>query len=211
MTMDEVFTEGIRTLDPADIEYAAEIGYAVKLLALASRTPEGIDIRVHPTLIPLTHPLAQVSNVDNAIYVIGDAVGETMFFGPGAGAGAAASAVVGDVIEVARAIEQGYASTQCTCVEELAVRPVEQLRTRYYIRMLVDDKPGVLAAMASVFATHQVSIESVIQRTNDKDGHAEIVYVTHKACESDIQVALSEIGALEVVQTVAAVIRVEEF
>ena len=209
-TMNQVYTEGIRSVDAADIEYAKEYGYALKLLALGQRTPEGIDLRVHPTMIPRTYPLAHVNGVDNAIYVVGDAVGETMFFGPGAGAGAAASAVVGDVIETARDIQNGCTRVQCTCVEELALRPIDKLRTRYYVRMVVDDKPGVLAKTASVFAAHRVSIESLIQHSDESDGLAEIAYVTHLAYESDIQAALTEIGNLDVVQSVATVIRVED-
>ena len=211
LTMDQVFTEGIRTIDAADIEYADEYGYAVKLLALANRTDEGIDIRVQPTMIPKLHPLAQVNGVYNAIYVIGDAVGETMFFGPGAGAGAAASAVVGDVIEVARDINAGHVTTQCTCIDEIPVRSIDKLRTRYYVRMTVDDKSGVLATTASVFAKHRVSIESLIQHANDNEECAEIAYVTHEAYESDVQAALDEIRLLDVVRGVATLIRVEDF
>ena len=211
ITMDQVYAEGIRRVDAADIDYAKEYGSVVKLLALATRTSEGVDIRVHPTMIHRSHPLAQVNGVYNAIYVIGDAVGETMFFGPGAGAGAAASAVVGDVIEVARDINEGRISTQCTCVDDLAVRSVDKLRTRYYIRMLVEDKPGVLATTASVFANHRVSIESLIQHANDLEGCAETAYVTHEAYESDIQAALEEIRLLEVVREVSTLIRVEDF
>jgi homoserine dehydrogenase len=209
MTMDQVFTEGIRNVDAADIKYAEEYGYAIKLLALAIRTPDGIDIRVHPTMIPKTHQLAHVNGVDNAISVVGDAVGETMFFGPGAGAGAAASAVMGDVIEVARDINEGRKTRQCGCVEEIAVRSIDMLRTRYYVRMVVEDKPGVLATTASVFAKHRVSIESLIQHGNPDKGVAEIAYVTHEAYESDIQAALAEIRSHESVREVASLIRVE--
>jgi homoserine dehydrogenase len=209
ITMDEVFTEGIRSIDAADIKYAEEYGYAIKLLALAIRTPDGVDIRVHPTMIPKTHQLAHVNGVDNAISVVGDAVGETMFFGPGAGAGAAASAVMGDVIEVARDINEGRITQQCSCVDDLAVRSIDMLRTRYYVRMVVEDKPGVLAATASVFAKHRVSIESLIQQGNPDEGEAEIAYVTHEAYESDIQAALEEIRSFDTVREVASLIRVE--
>jgi len=210
LTMDQVFTAGIRTIDAADIAYADEYGYAIKLLAIATRTPEGIDMRVHPTMIPKIHPLAHVNGVDNAIYVIGDAVGETMFFGPGAGAGAAASAVVADVIEVARDIITHNVTKQCSCVDDLAVRDIEKLKTRYYVRMIVEDKPGVLATTASAFADHDVSIESLIQHMCEEEGFAETAYVTHAASESDIQAALEEIRALDIVCEVASLIRVED-
>ena len=210
LSMDQVSTEGIRTIDAADISYAKDYGYAIKLLALANRTPEGIDMRVHPTMIAKSHPLAHVNGVDNAIYVIGDAVGETMFFGPGAGSGAAASAIVADVIEVARDIDNGRVSIQCSCVDDLAVRDIDKLRTRYYIRMVVKDQPGVLAKTASIFAANRVSIESLIQHTCEDERFAEIAYVTHDAYESDIQAALGEIRSLDIVEQVASLIRVQD-
>ena len=210
LTMDKVFTEGIGAIGAADIAYADEYGYALKLLAMGTRTDEGVVLRVHPTMIPKTHPLAHVNGVDNAIYVIGDAVGETMFFGPGAGAGAAASAVVADVIEIARELEHGVATTRCSCVDTLAVRPLDELRTRYYMRLIVEDRPGVLAQTAGVFAEHQVSIESLIQHASSDHGYAEIAYITHEAAESDVQAALNRIRGLDVVREVASLIRVED-
>jgi homoserine dehydrogenase len=168
-----------------------------------------VDIRVHPTMIPNGHPLASVDGVYNAIYVVGDSVGETMFFGEGAGSLPAASAVVGDLIEVARRIQSGCAPTVgCTCTEKLPVRDMADLETGYYIRLEVADKPGVLAAVASVFGEHEVSIASVIQKRADA-GVAEIVYVTHTARESAVRAALDEIAALDTVDLIASIIRVE--
>lgn len=210
VTLNQVPTEGIRNLAPSDIEYASEIGYAVKLLAIANRTEEGIDVRVHPTMIPAEHPLASVHGVYNAIYVVGDSVGETMFFGEGAGAGAAASAVMGDVIEAARSIQADDTLVGCTCVEDLAVLPISGLTSRYYVRMLVADRPGVLCATASVFAKHDVSIESLIQRAPAVEGIAELVYVTHASSEEAVRKAFAEIKALDVVEDIAALIRVED-
>lgn len=210
VVMSQVPTEGIRSIAPADIAYAREMGSAIKLLAIARRTEGGIDVRVHPTMIPNTHPLASVNGVFNAIYVVGDAVGETMFFGEGAGSLPAASAVVGDLVEVARRIQSGCAPlVGCTCTETLPIRDIADLETGYYIRLEVADKPGVLAAVASVFGAHEVSIASVIQKRADA-GVAEIVYVTHLARESSVRAALTEIEALEVVSRTAAVIRVED-
>ncbi len=209
VVMGQVPAEGIRNLSPADIAYATEMDHTIKLLAIARRTSTGVDIRVHPTMIPLSHPLAGVNGVYNAIYVIGDAVGETMFFGEGAGSLPAASAVVGDVIEVARRIQSGCAPlVGCTCTEHLAVRDISTLETGYYIRLEVADKPGVLAAVASVFGEHEVSIASVIQKRADA-GVAEIVYVTHVATESAVRAALDEIERLDTVDGIASVIRVE--
>ncbi|MDO8964144.1 MAG: homoserine dehydrogenase [Coriobacteriia bacterium] len=211
VTVDKVPVEGIRPITPIDIAYAAEMGYAIKLMAIANRTGGGIDIRVHPTMIPTSHPLAGVNGVYNAIYVTGDAVGETMFFGEGAGSLPAASAVVGDVIETARHISSGCLGlVGCTCNEQLEVRDIAELETGYFIRFAVADRPGVLAAVASKFGEHGVSIASVIQKRVCESGDAEIVYVTHLAAEGSVRAALAEIAALDVVTEVAAVIRVEE-
>lgn len=210
VVMSQVPAEGIRAIAPVDIEYAREMGCALKLLAIATRTDSGIDIRVHPTMIPLSHPLASVNGVYNAIYVVGDAVGETMFFGEGAGSLPAASAVVGDLVEVARGINLGCAPlVGCTCTEAHPVRDIAELETGYYLRFEVADRPGVLAAVASVFGAHDVSIASVIQK-GACEGRAEIVYVTHRALESSVRAALAEIEALEPVHRIAALIRVEE-
>jgi homoserine dehydrogenase len=211
VTVDRVPVEGIRGITQADIAYAAEMGYAIKLLAIARHDEGGIDIRVHPAMIPVTHPLAGVSGVYNAIYVTGDAVGETMFFGEGAGSLPAASAVVGDLIEVARHVRSGCLNlVGCTCNEQLSVRDISELETRYFIRFAVADRPGVLAAVASKFGEHGVSIASVIQKRVCESGDAEIVYVTHQAGEAAVRAALEDISGLDVVTEVAAVIRVEE-
>lgn len=211
VTFGQVPVEGIRSLAPEDIAYAAEMGYTIKLIAIARRAEGGIDVRVHPTMIRSEHPLAKVSGVYNAIYVVGDSVGETMFFGEGAGSLPAASAVVGDVIEVARHIQRGcLALVGCTCREELGVRDLGDLETGYYVRLAVTDEPGVLAAVASIFGSHGVSLASVIQKRTDEAGGAEIVWVTHRAAERDFQAALAEIRELDVVEAVAASVRVEE-
>ena len=210
VVIDEVPTEGIRAIAPEDIAYASEMGYTIKLLAIARRMDDGIDVRVHPTMIRTSHPLASVNGVYNAIYVVGDAVGETMFFGEGAGSLPAASAVVGDLIEVARRIESGSAPiVGCTCTEHLGVRDMADLSTEYYIRLHVADKSGVLAAVATVFGVHDVSIGSVIQKRAE-GGVAQIVYVTHLAREAAVRAALAEIEALDVTSSIASVIRVED-
>ncbi len=210
VVLDQVPTEGIRSLTAADVSYAAEMGYTIKLLAIAQRTDGGVDIRVHPTMIPEAHPLASVNGVYNAIYVVGDSVGETMFFGEGAGSLPAASAVVGDVIEVARHISRGCLGlVGCTCNEELPIRDLAELQTAYYIRVLVTDAPGVLAAVAKLFGDHGVSLASVIQKT-DEGPTAEIVYVTHRASERAVRAALAEVEQLDVVDSIGTVVRVED-
>jgi homoserine dehydrogenase len=210
VVMNEVPAEGIRSISAADVAYAAEMGYAVKLLAIARRTSTGIDIRVHPTMIRASHPLASVNGVYNAIYVVGDAVGETMFFGEGAGSLPAASAVVGDVIEVARHISRGCLGlVGCTCNEQLPIRDIGDLETPYYLRFRVVDEPGVFGRVATVFGAHGVSLASVIQKSADEPT-AEIVYVTHRATERSVRSALAEIEQLEIVESVDTILRVED-
>lgn len=212
VTIEDVHAEGIRNITPVDLDAAHDMGYCVKLLALAHRTDEGIDVRVHPTMLPLSHQLATVNGVFNAIYVTGDAVGETMFFGEGAGSAAAASAVMGDVLEVARHVQQGIAPiVGCTCTDSLAIVPMDSLKTKYYIRFAVADRSGVLAATAGVFAKHNVSVFSVVQRGKKDGGSVDLVYVTHTAREKSVNAVLDEIAALDgVLLGEPSVIRVEE-
>lgn len=212
VTMDDVYTRGITNITPVDLEAAADMGYAVKLLAIAHRTPGGIDVRVHPTMLPMDHQMAKVNGVFNAIYVIGDAVGETMFFGEGAGAGPAASAVMGDVLEVARHISQGIAPiVGCTCTDELPILPIVDLSMKYYIRFSVADRLGVLATMAEVFARHNVSVHSMVQRGRKEAGQVDVIYVTHQAKESDVRAAIDEIKAEDdLLYAEPSLIRVEE-
>ena len=188
------------------------MGYAVKLLAIAHRTPGGIDVRVHPTMLPADHQMAKVNGVFNAIYVIGDAVGETMFFGEGAGAGPAASAVMGDVLEVARHLSQGVPPlVGCTCTDELPILPIEELSMKYYIRFSVADRLGVLATMAEVFARHNVSVHSMVQRGKGETGAVDVIYVTHQAKERDVRAAIDEIKAEDdLLYAEPSLIRVEE-
>ena len=209
--IDDVFTEGIRNITTLDLETADDMGYVIKLLALAHRTPEGIDVRVHPTMIPKTHQLVTVNGVYNAIYVTGDAVGETMFFGEGAGAGPAASAVMGDVLEVARHMQLGIGPiVGCTCTDNLPILPMEQLHTKYYIRFAVADRSGVLASMAGVFAKYGVSVRSVVQRGSAEHETVNLSYVTHTASEASVRRVLEEIGQLpDVLRAEPSVIRVE--
>jgi homoserine dehydrogenase len=211
VTFDQVPAEGIRGLSPEDIQYASEMGYSIKLIAIARRTDGGIDVRVHPTMIRSDHPLAKVNGVYNAIYVVGDSVGETMFFGEGAGSLPAASAVVGDVIEAARHIAGDCRGlVGCTCNDELPVRALADLTASYYVRLHVADEPGVLGQIAGLFGEHGVSLASVIQKRTEEAASVEIVWVTHAASESAVRSALARIEALPVVRQVDAVIRVED-
>lgn len=202
VTMDQVFTEGIRRITPVDLAMAHDSGYVVKLVAHARRTEDGVDVRVHPTMIPEDHQLATVNGVFNAIFVEGDAVGQTMFFGEGAGAGPAASAVMGDVLEVARHLQMGIKPiVGCTCTDELPIVPIEELETKYYIRFVVADRPGVLAAAADIFSKYDVSVRMVTQRGNAAREDVNLVFVTHTAKESNVRKAIEEVMALEGVVT----------
>ncbi len=213
VTMNQVFTEGIRRISPVDLAMAHEMGYAVKLLAHAYRSDEGIDVRVHPTMIPESHQLATVNGVFNAIYTVGDAAGENMFFGEGAGAGPAASAVMGDVLEVARHLQMGIKPiVGCTCTDELPILFVEDLHTKYYIRFVVADRSGVLASAADIFAKYDVSVKTVTQRGNAARDDVDLVFVTHTAEERNVRKAIDDILALEGVVTggFPSVIRVQD-
>ena len=210
VTFADVPAEGIRPITPEDIDYARETGYVIKLMAIGKRTGDGLDVRVQPTMIRADHPLAKVNGVYNAIYVVGDAVGETMFFGEGAGSLPAASAVVGDLIEAARHIQGGSPGlVGCTCTEDIPIRDIADLTTSYYLRLHVRDEPGVLASIAGIFGDHGVSLASVIQRRAD-EGAAEIVWITHEAAERDMRSALRAIEELDVVSAIGSVLRVEE-
>jgi homoserine dehydrogenase len=207
--LEEVYVEGIARIAPEDIRYARELGYVIKLLALGKETPEGIEVRVHPVLLPCRHPLAAVNDVFNAVFVRGDAVGETMFYGRGAGELPTASAVVADIIDAARDITRGVAGMiGCTCFENKPVKPMPLVESRYYIRLLVDDRAGVLAAIAKGFGDHRVSLASVIQK-NTIGELAEIVLVTHRVAEGSLRAAMAVVEGLPVVKQVANVIRVE--
>lgn len=208
--LDQVYLEGITRVTAEDIKYAAELNYVVKLLGIAKESEEGVEVRVHPALLSKNHPLATVNDVYNAIYVCGDAVGDVMFFGRGAGELPTASAVVADVMSAARyQLRNVPGIISCTCFDEKPIKPMGLTSTKYYIRLNVADKPGVLASIAFVFGSNEVSLASVIQKQTT--GHAaEIVLVTHRVLERNLQDALKIIKDLSTVDEVSNVIRVEE-
>ncbi|MGN0302539.1 MAG: homoserine dehydrogenase [Anaerotardibacter sp.] len=213
VTIEQVYTEGIRRISPVDMQQAREMGYEVKLVAHASNTEDGVSVRVHPTMIPASHQLSTVRGVFNAIYVVGDAVGEAMFFGEGAGSGPAASSVMGDVLEIARHITFGIKPLKNTAdKDELKLVAMEDLKTKYYLRFVVEDRSGVLAEVTSVFAKYGISIKSIVQHGKTDRSEVDLVVVTHTALEANMRKAIEEILALDNVVTggYPSVIRVEE-
>lgn len=208
VTGSDVFREGVRRVTTEDIEFARRLGYVVKLLAIAELGPDGrIAARVHPAMIPASHPLAAVRDANNAVFVEGPHVGELMFYGRGAGGDATATAVVGDLVSVARNLLSGARGVGCTCFHERTIRPMEEMAGQYYILLRVEDRPGVLAEIASVFARSEVSIKSVWQEGSGED--AQLVFITHRAREGPFQRAVDELRGMEPVEEVRSVLRVE--
>ena len=206
----DVSVEGITKITPEDISYAKNLGSVVKLLAIGKETDDGINVRVHPVFLPKEHPLASVNGVYNAIFVRGNAIGEAMFYGPGAGSLPTASAVVADIIDVSRDIvTHSFGRLNCTCYREKVLCPIEKTQSSYYVRRLVEDKPGVLGAIATAFGNADVSLQSVIQTQRDGNEHAEIVAITHCVSHANILAALGVLKALPVVSEVRNLIRVE--
>lgn len=207
VSSDQVYTEGISRIQPRDIVYADEMGYVVKLLAIGEELESGISARVHPAMIKKNHPLASVKDEFNAILVEGDAVGEVMFYGAGAGKMPTASAVIGDVMEASRCLISGRKmKIGCTCYEEKPILPVENLKSKFYLLLRAADKPGVLAQVAKVFGENGVSLESVLQKFRGEV--ADIVFITHEVEERYFFKALTEIDGLDVVEEECNYIRV---
>lgn len=208
VTFQDVYTEGITKITQKDISFARELGWDIKLLGLARNTAEGVEARVHPMLIPHSHPLSTVSSSYNAVFVHGDAVGDVMFYGQGAGELPTASAVVGDVFETARNIvNHSTGAIHCGCYKHLPIKKIEDIISRYFLRMEVEDKPGVLATVASVLGNNSVSIEQVVQKEKSGDD-AEIVVITNHVRERHLRDALLTFQNMSVVRSIPSLIRV---
>lgn len=208
---EDVYREGITRLIARDFRYARELGYAIKLLALARKHDSQLQVRVHPVLLHEDELLAKVDGVLNAVQVEGDLVGRVLFQGQGAGSLPTSSAIVADVLDAARSVVGGPPERRSPSPQEAAsVRPMSELRTRYYMRMMVADSPGVLGRIARVLGDHQISIASVIQKEADKEAQtAEIVIMTHEAQEEAVQQALQEVERLPMVVEIGNFLRVE--
>lgn len=210
--LEKISIEGIRHISPKDIQYAGELGYTVKLLAIAKQTPEGLEVRVHPTLIPKGHPLAAVREAYNAITVRGDLVGETIFYGQGAGKFPTSSAVLSDILDLAQRIHQEDATGLRLHFKSgvQRIKPMEALKTRYYFRFHVVDRPGVLAKISRLLGRHRISIASVIQKETHKRRSVPLIMLTHQALERDVRRAVDRIDRLDVVKARSVFLRIEE-
>jgi homoserine dehydrogenase len=208
---DQLHRQGIRGLDPRDLAYGRELGYVLKLLAIARRGPGGaVEARVHPAFLPADHPLARIDGAQNAVHVVGDLCGPVMFSGLGAGGDATASAVLADVVHVARRLALGDpVPPPRDSGPEAPLLPMAEVKTRCYFRLAVDDVPGVFAQITKVLATHEIGLASVIQREPGKLGAAEVVLFTYAAPEFALAAAEAELAQLPSTRAVLARIRVE--
>jgi len=225
--LDDIYRDGIRTVSARDIEYATELGFVIKLIALAKQHEDGeIELRVHPALLPQTHPLASVNDVFNAVLVEGDAVGQVMFYGRGAGMEPTGSAVVGDIVAIARRLKcgSGKASPDAVAPDEVepdkvatqhaaaangvVFKAASEIETRFCVRMQVTDRPGMLAQIATVFGDKGVSLDSIVQKKSDGET-AEIFWLTHRTSQRAMARSLNEFNRLDAVIEVSSVLRVE--
>ncbi len=216
MQFSAAYTEGISKLTREDIQYAEDLGYRIKLLGIAKRKANGIELRVHPTLIPTKRLIANVEGVMNAILVKGDAVGQTMFYGAGAGAEPTASAVVADLIDVARTMTADpehrvpHLAFQPDQLSDIAILPMGEVETSYYLRLRVHDKPGVLADITRILADLDISIDAMLQKEpNEGEAQADIIMLTHRTIEKNVNAAINKIEALPVVAGKVTRIRLE--
>lgn len=209
----DVFVEGISHISLADVNYAKELGFEIKLLAIAQREGESLEVRVHPTLVPEDHLLASVDSMFNAIYVEGDLAGDLLFYGPGAGQLSAASAVVSDIIDLTQDIKAGLFRPMMNIVSDKAVkslRKIDESFSRYYIRFTALDKPGVLAKISGILAKFGISIASVTQKEKSKAQLVPVVMLVHEAREKDLRNALNMIDRLDAIKEKSVAIRMEE-
>jgi homoserine dehydrogenase len=218
LQFEKAYTEGISGITPYDISHAELLGYRVKHLGIARRRDDGIELRVHPTLVPQSHLIAQVDGVLNAVLVDGDAVGQTMYYGPGAGDEATASAVIADIVDVARAVASNsqqrvpYLGFSPEALEDLSVLPMEDVQSAYYLRIQAFDHPGVLAKIAAILSEHGINIESIMQKESEfKDGRIPVIILTHTVQERQMNLAIEEMEALADIDGKVVRIRAENF
>lgn len=216
LQFDKVYTEGISTIEKVDVEYASELGYRIKHLGIARRNEKGLELRVHPTLIPHRRLIANVDGVMNAVLIRADAVGPTLYYGPGAGAEPTASAVVADLVDVVRALTSDpenrvpHLAFQPDAIEDIPVLAMDQVETAFYLRMQVQDQAGVLADITRIFADQGISIEAIVQKEiQDEKGCVPLVMLSHKVFESSMTEAINKIESLTTVTGKVVRIRLE--
>jgi homoserine dehydrogenase len=211
----DIYIEGISHIDPMDIDFAGQFGYRIKLLAISKNMGNAIEARVHPTMIPFDNPLSSVGGTLNAVTISGDAIGDMMLYGHGAGMMPTASAVVSDTVDLARNLLTGsigrvpLLSYQMNNIRKIPVMRVDEIRTNYYFRFAAIDRPGVLSKISGILGDYDISIKSVHQKGRETKGSVPIVMLTHLAKEADVQKALSEIMNLDVVNAKPVLIRIE--
>lgn len=217
MKFEQAYTEGITKLQQVDIKYAEELGYRVKLLGITKRTASGVELRVHPTLIPEKRLVANVNGAMNAVVVKGDAVGPTLYYGAGAGSEPTASAVVADLIDVARLMDANsaqrvpYLAFQPEQVQDLAILPIDEVQSAYYLRLRASDKPGVLADVTKILGDRDISIDAMLQKEPDEnETEADIVILTHITVEKNMNAAIAAIESLSAINGKVVRIRMEE-
>jgi len=217
MQFEKAYIEGISRLDAIDIKYAEQLGYRIKLLGITKRTPEGVELRVHPTLIPTKRLIANVEGAMNAVLVQGDAVGATLYYGKGAGAEPTASAVIADLVDITRMHTADpehrvpHLAFQPNAMADLKILPMDEVQTSYYLRLRVQDKPGVLADITRILADEQISIDAVIQKEpGEGEVQADLIMLTHLTREKRINAAIVKIEALGVVAGKVTRLRMEE-
>ncbi|MDT8371251.1 MAG: homoserine dehydrogenase [Gammaproteobacteria bacterium] len=216
LQFDKCYTEGISKIAQDDVKYASELGYRIKHLGLARKTPEGVELRVHPTLIPHRRLLANVDGVMNAVLVKGDAVGPTLYYGAGAGSDATASAVIADIIDIVRALTTDpenrvpHLAFQPGALADTPILPMSEVVTSYYLRILTEDKLGVLADITRILSENGVSIEAILQKEPEQqDGMVPLIMLTHEVVEKNMDTAISQIEALSTVKDSIMRIRME--
>jgi len=216
INLKDVYIEGISKITPLDIEFAGQFGYRIKLLAISKFKKDAVEARVHPTMIPFDNLLSKVNGTVNAIMVSGDAIGEIMLYGHGAGMMPTASSVISDAVDIARNLLAGSTgrvpglSYQWDQIRTIPVPLIDEISTHYYFRFAAMDRPGVLSSISGVLGKHGISIQSVQQKGRKTNGSVPVVMVTHKAKEDDVKKALSEISALDVVSDEPVLIRIED-
>ncbi len=207
---EDILIEGIENITQTDVAFAKEFGYEIKLLGIAKKVGEGVELRVHATMIPSESMIAKVDGVMNAVTVVGDRVGETMYYGPGAGGDATASAVIADIVDIVRGNQGPMLGYKKGLESGLRLLPKEQIVTQYYVRIEVDDKSGVLAAITSTLGEFGISIESMLQKPTSDAHIAKLLFTTHKTQESKMHDAITALKALDVVHGDVAMMRIEK-